>query len=134
MNAHIGVDAKRGLEHSFSTTSANEHGLNQITELMNGDETFVSADSGYRGAEKFEETKDKKLDCLIAEMSSKVWEWKKHPRINKKLINTEHIKATIRVKVEHPFRILKCQFCFRKAVYKGPSKDDKINRDLVLVS
>jgi len=61
---------------------------------------------------------------LIAEMPSKVREWKKHPRINKLPINTEYIKASIRAKVEHPFRILKCQFGFRKVVYKGLSKND----------
>lgn len=110
--------------HSFTTTSANEHDLNQITELMHGDEMFVSADSGYRGVEKREETKDKTLEWLIAEMPSKVREWKKHPRINKIPINTEYIKASIRAKVEHPFRILKCQFGFRKVVYKGLSKND----------
>ncbi|RNF46978.1 IS5/IS1182 family transposase, partial [Marinomonas hwangdonensis] len=59
-----------------------------------------------------------------AEMPSKVRESKKHPRINKKPINTEYIKASIRAKVEHPFRILKCQFGFRKVVYKGLSKND----------
>ncbi|MBU1293472.1 MAG: IS5/IS1182 family transposase, partial [Gammaproteobacteria bacterium] len=36
----------------------------------------------------------------------------------------EYIKASIRAKVEHPFRILKCQFGFRKVVYKGLSKND----------
>ncbi|BDX03938.1 hypothetical protein MACH16_26860 [Marinomonas pontica] len=118
------MDAKRGLVHSFTTTSANEHDLNQLPELMHGEESFVSADSGYRGVEKREENKDKKLDWLIAEMPSKVRELKKHPRINKLPIKTEYIKASIRAKVEHPFRILKCQFGFRKAVYKGLSKND----------
>jgi IS5 family transposase len=84
LKAHIGVDAKRGLVHSFTTTSANEHDLNQLPELMHGEESFVSADSGYRGVEKREETKGKKRDdWLIAEIPSKVRELRKHPRINK---------------------------------------------------
>ncbi len=122
LKTHIGVDATRGLVHSFTTTPANEHDLNQIHELVHGDETFVSADLGYRGVEKREETKDKKLDWLTAEIPSKGREWKKHPRINKKPINTEYIKASIRAKVEHLFRILKCQFGFRKVAYKRLSK------------
>jgi transposase, IS5 family len=106
LKAHIGVDAKRGLVHSFTTTPANDHDLNQIHDLIHGDESFVSADSGYRGVEKREETKRKKLDWLIAEMPSKIRAWKKRPRINKNPIRTEYLKASIRAKVEHPFRIL----------------------------
>lgn len=124
LKAHIGVDAKRGLVHSFTTTPANDHDLNQLAELLHGNESFVSADSGYRGVEKRSDTKDKKVDWLVAEMPSKIRAWKKHPRINKQLIRTEYLKASIRAKVEHPFRILKCQFGFRKAVYKGLSKND----------
>lgn len=125
LKAHIGVDAKRGLIHSFTTTSANDHDLNQLPELLHGNESFVSADSaGYRGVEKRIETKDKKVDWLVAEMPSKIRAWKKHPRINKQSLRREYLKASIRAKVEHPFRILKCQFGFRKAVYKGLSKND----------
>lgn len=64
------------------------------------------------------------LDWLIAGMPSKVREWKRYPSINKNLINTEYIKASIRAKVEHLFLILKCQFGFRKAVYKELSNND----------
>lgn len=43
----------------------------------------------------------------------------KHPRKNKTAINIESLKTSIRAKVEHPFRIIKCQFGFIKARYKG---------------
>ncbi len=36
----------------------------------------------------------------------------------------EYIEASIRAKVEHPFRIIKCQFGFRKAIYRGLAKND----------
>ena len=52
MKAHIGVDARTGLTHSLATTAANEHDLNQASNLLHGDEQFVFADAGYRGAEK----------------------------------------------------------------------------------
>ncbi|HEG1844362.1 TPA: hypothetical protein SCR71_004951, partial [Escherichia coli] len=42
-----------------------------------------------------------------------------HPRKNKTAINIEYMKASIRAKVEHPFRIIKRQFGFVKARYKG---------------
>jgi transposase, IS5 family len=73
--------------------------------------------------------KERKLKCvkgdwLIAEIPSKIRLLKKHSRINKQPIRTEYIKASIRAKVEHPFRIIKCQFSFRRAIYRGLAKND----------
>jgi len=39
-------------------------------------------------------------------------------------LKTEYLKASIRAKVEHPFRIIKCQFGFTKARYRGLMKND----------
>jgi IS5 family transposase len=36
----------------------------------------------------------------------------------------ETAKAHFRAKVEHPFRIIKCQFGFRKVSYRGIIKND----------
>ena len=36
----------------------------------------------------------------------------------------ECAKAHLRAKVEHPFRIIKCQFGFRKVFYRGIKKND----------
>ena len=124
LKAHIGVDARTGLTHSLTTTAANEHDLNQADKLLHGEETFVFADAGYRGIEKRENLQDKKIDWYIAERPGKVRVLKERPRINKVLINTEYLKASIRAKVEHPFRIIKCQFGFIKARYRGLMKND----------
>ena len=35
----------------------------------------------------------------------------------------ERIKASIRAKVEHSFRVIKCQFGHRKARYRGLAKN-----------
>ena len=124
MKAHIGVDAKSGLTHTLVTTAANEHDLNQMKNLLHGDEEFISGDAGYQGAEKREELKEKDVEWLITARPGKVRVLKKHPRKNKTAINIEYLKASIRAKVEHPFRIIKCQFGFIKARYKGLIKND----------
>ena len=124
MKAHIGVDARTGITHSFTTTAANEHDLNQASELLHGDEQFIFADAGYRGAEKRDELRDVTADWHIAERPGKVQALKKHPRKNKVPIQTEYLKASVRAKVEHPFRIIKCQFGFVKARYRGLLKND----------
>lgn len=123
MKAHIGVDARTGLTHSLETTAANEHDLNQAELLLHGDEKFVFADAGYRGIDKRDNLKGKAVDWYIAERPRKVRVLKKHPRINKVPINIEYMKASIRAKVEHPFRIIKCQFGFTKARYRGLMKN-----------
>jgi len=35
----------------------------------------------------------------------------------------ERVKAGIRAKVEHPFRVIKCQFGFTKVRYRGLAKN-----------
>ncbi|MDV0626435.1 transposase, partial [Klebsiella variicola subsp. variicola] len=107
MKAHIGVDAKSGLTHSLVTTAANEHDLNQLGNLLHGEEQFVSADAGYQGAPQREELAEVDVDWLIAGRPGKVKTLKQHPRKNKTAINIEYMKASIRARVEHPFRIIK---------------------------
>ena len=82
MKAHIGVDTCTGLTHSLTTTSANEHDLNQAGELLHGDEQFIFSDSGYRGAEQRPELQDVSAEWFIAEIPSRLKELKKHPRKN----------------------------------------------------
>ncbi|HED2901665.1 TPA: IS5 family transposase, partial [Citrobacter freundii] len=118
------VDAKSGLTHSLVTTAANEHDLNQPGNLLHGEEQFVSADAGYQVAPQREELAEVDVDWLIAERPGKVRTLKQHPRKNKTAINIEYMKASIRARVEHPFRIIKRQFGFVKARYKGLLKND----------
>ena len=120
MKAHIGVDAKSGLTHSLKTTAANEHDLNQVGNLLHGEEAFVFADAGYQGAENREELADVKAQWAIAMRPGRLKELKKHPHKNKAVIAFERLKSSIRAKVEHPFRIIKRQFGFVKARFKWP--------------
>ncbi|OLF56975.1 IS5 family transposase [Aeromonas veronii] len=126
MKAHIGVDAKSGLTHSLETTAANEHDLNQVGNLLHGEEAFVFADAGYQGAENREELADVKAQwaIAIAMRPGRLKELKKHPRKNKAVIAFERLKSSIRAKVEHPFRIIKRQFGFVKGRFKGLRKND----------
>ncbi len=124
MKAHIGVDARTGLTHTLTTTVANEHDLNQASKLLHGDEDFICADAGYRGAEERSELEDCQAEWFIAENPGKVKELRKHLRKNEEPLRLEYLKASLRAAVEHPFRIIKCQFDFVKACYKGLKKND----------
>jgi IS5 family transposase len=124
MKAHIGVDAATGLVHSMETTAANVHDLNQADKLLHGDEEVVFADAGYQGINKREEHEDREVDWFVAQRPGITRALKRHPEDNKNQIRLEKVKASIRAKVEHPFRVIKCQFGFTKARYRGLIKND----------
>ena len=126
MKAHIGVDADSGLVHTLTTTAANAHDVTQAAELLHGQEKDVFADSGYRGADKRSEVKEQHPDVhwSVAMMPSKRQELKDETSTSAVLAEIlEKLKAGIRAKVEHPFRVLKCQFGYRKVRYRGLAKN-----------
>jgi IS5 family transposase len=64
------------------------------------------------------------VDWLIAERPGKVRTLKQHPRKNKTAINIEYMKASIRAKVEHPFRIIKATVQLRESQIQGVAEND----------
>ena len=125
MKAHIGVDADSGLVHTVTTTPANAHDVTQAHALLHGQEEVVFADSGYRGVEKRQEIQDKHagVDWEIAMMPGKRKALDKTKASQALTDRIEKIKASIRAKVEHPFRVIKCQFGHRKTRYRGLGKN-----------
>ena len=125
MKAHIGVDAETGLVHTVTTTAANAHDVTQAHALLHGQEEVVFADSGYRGVEKRQEVQDMHadVDWQIAMMPGKRKALDKTRISNALTDQLEKLKAGIRAKVEHPFRVIKCQFGHRKTRYRGLAKN-----------
>jgi IS5 family transposase len=125
MKAHIGVDAESGLVHTVTTTAANAHDVTQAHALLHGQEEVVFADSGYRGVEKREEIQEQHpdVDWQIAMMPGKRKALDKTKPSHALRDKLEKLKASIRAKVEHPFRVIKCQFGHRKTRYRGLAKN-----------
>ena len=118
MKMHIGVDDRDGLIHSVETTAANVHDLNAADQLLHGEEQRVWGDAGYTGIHKRDEFKDRDVDWRIA----------LRPGTRSKLADQlqemlEEIKASVRAKVEHPFRTIKQQFGYGKVRYRGLAKN-----------
>ena len=82
----------------------------------------MPADAGYQERQRESWQVDVRLADRRASRQGKTL--KQHPRKNKTAINIEYMKASIRAEVEHPFRIIKRQFGFVKARYKGLLKND----------
>lgn len=125
MKAHIGVDAESGLVHTVTTTAANAHDITQAHALLHGEEEMVFADSGYRGVEKREEIQEQHpdVDWQIAMTPGKRKALNKNKPSHALRDKLEKLKASIRAKVEHPFRVIKCQFGHSKARYRGLAKN-----------
>lgn len=121
MKAHIGVDECTGQVHTVTTTAANAGDVTEIDKLLHGKEQAVYGDSGYRGAEKRVRAKRGRR-FYIAEQRSKV-KAITDAKLRKLAEQIEHMKASIRSKVEHPFRVVKRQFGYRKTRYRGLAKN-----------
>jgi transposase, IS5 family len=120
MKAHIGVDADSGLVHTVVTTPANEADVEVANELLHGKEASVHADAGYTGADK--RSKRRKLTWQIAAKRGRI---KTMPegRAKRALERREKAKASVRAKVEHPFRVIKRQFGLLKVRFRGLAKN-----------
>ena len=123
MKSHIGVDADSGLVHSVVGTAANVNDVTQAHKLVHGEETDVFADAGYQGVSKREETQDIDATWHIAMRPGKRRALDKTSPMGAMLDQLEKIKASIRAKVEHPFRVVKQQFGYTKVRYRGLAKN-----------
>ena len=121
MKAHIGVDADSGLVHTVIGTPAHVNDVTQGHGLLHGDEQVVFADAGYQGATKRPEATG--VDWHVAMRPGKRRALNKNSPWGSLLDKAEQMKASVRAKVEHPFRVIKCQFGFTKVRYKGLAKN-----------
>ena len=123
MKAHIGVDADSGLVHTVVGTAANVNDVTQASALVHGEETDVFADAGYQGVAKREEVQGIDANWHVAMRPGKRRALDKDSPMGAVLEKLEHVKARIRAKVEHPFRVIKRQFGHVKVRYRGLAKN-----------
>ena len=121
MKAHIGVDAQSGLVHTVAGTAANVYDLNMAGALLHGDEEAAFCDAGYQGVHKRPEAQGPTWHVAMR----RVLRRKLNPFIEPDFVaeRVEKMKAGIRAKVEHPFRVSKRQFGFTKVRYRGLAKN-----------
>ena len=122
MKAHIGVDAESGLVHTVKGTAGHVHDINEGNALLHGQERMVFADAGYRGIEKRPDTKAG-VRWHVAMRPGKRKALDKSNAADALLDAAEKLKAGVRAKVEHPFRVIKRQFGYVKVRYRGLKKN-----------
>ena len=113
MKAHIGVDAESGLVHTAGVTTGKVHDAKVMANLIREDDTAVYGDKGYAS--------DKRKHA--AEEAGVLWAVKEKAKPGRSLTKRQRARnrrfGKVRAKVEHVFRVLKCQFGYRKVRYRG---------------
>jgi len=117
MKAHIGVDDQSGLVHTVVGTTAKDSDMSQFTGLLHGKEERVSADRGYDYPQVHAHLQQHLTEDWVARKS------KPNQRLDAWTKGLNHAIAQLRAIGEHPFRILKRQFGYTKARYRGLNKN-----------
>ncbi len=132
MKAHIGADAESGLVHTVICTAANVNDVTQGNALLHGDEIEAFGDAGYQGITKRDDAAD--IDWHVAMRPGKRRALDLSRKSNAIVNEIERLKASIRAKVEHPFRVVKRQFGFTKVRYRGLAKNTAQLNTLFMLS
>lgn len=122
MKAHIGADAQSGLVHTVRGTSGHVSDIAEANTLLHGDESLAFGDAGYQGVQM---RPDANADVAwhVAMRPGKRRGLNKDNEADALLDKAEKLKAGVRAKVEHPFRVIKRQFGFVKVRYRGLKKN-----------
>jgi IS5 family transposase len=122
MKAHIGADADSGLVHTVRGTSGNVHDVVEGNALLHGQEQVAFGDAGYQGVDKRADAKPN-VKWHVAMRPGKRRALDKGTAADALIDQAEKLKAGIRAKVEHPFRVIKRQFGYVKVRYRGLKKN-----------
>lgn len=122
MKAHIGVDADSGLVHTVRGTSGHVGDITEGNSLLHGEEADAFGDAGYQGVAKRPDAKES-VTWHIAMKPGKRKMLSKDKESDVLVNALEKLKAGIRAKVEHPFRVVKRQFGYTKVRYRGLKKN-----------
>ena len=117
MKVHIGTDVNSNAIHSATVTAANVADITELPSLLREEDKVIFADAGY--------TSDSyKRGSRALGLSWKVNDKRK---VGKEMSSTQKKQnrknSQVRARVEHCFRVVKCQFGYKKARYKGLEKN-----------
>ena len=117
MKAHVGVDATSGLVHTAGVTTGSVHDAKVMHRLIREDDRAVYGDKGYASDARKRAT----------EKAGVTWAVKAKAQSGRELTARQRARnrrfGKVRAKVEHVFRVMKCQFGYRKVHYRGIAKN-----------
>lgn len=118
MKIHIGADVNSGAIHTVNVTPANDSDIGQLPSLLRADDQAIFGDAGYTSDTYKRGSRQLGLHWHV---NDKRKPKQKNLSASQKKRNRRN--SQVRARVEHLFRILKCQFGYRKVRYKGLAKN-----------
>jgi IS5 family transposase len=117
MKIHVGADVNSGAVHSVTVTPANTADIAELPNLLREDDQVIFGDAGYTSDDYKKGSRYLGLRWCVND--------KRKP--GKNLSSSQRKRnrqySSVRARVEHIFRIIKCQFGFRKTRYRGLEKN-----------
>ncbi len=117
MKIHVGADVDSGLAHTVLVTTANVVDITQLHNLLREDDQAVFGDAGYVNDHYKRAARRVGVYWGVAPKTRP----KSRLGATQKQRNREH--SAIRSRVEHLFRVIKCQFGYTKVRYKSLAKN-----------
>jgi IS5 family transposase len=117
MKIHVGADVNSGAVHSVTVTAANTADIVELPKLLREDDQVIFGDAGYTSDEYKKGSRHLGLSWFVND--------KRKPGRNLSSSQRKRNRqySSVRARVEHIFRIIKCQFGFRKTRYRGLEKN-----------
>ena len=113
MKAHVGTD-RRGLVHSLVTTDAAQADVNQICELLHGDETVLYGDSAYSA---------RWLAATCRSLGIKYRVNRRRRALSDYERRLNDSRSRHRARGEHAFHVVKPLWGFTNVRYRGLAKN-----------
>lgn len=114
---HVGVDAHSGLVHTAKMTKASRHDAALMDDLIREDDRAVFGDKGYASDKRKRAARAKGVLWAVKDKRKRGRDLSSSQR------NRNRKHGSVRAKVEHVFRIIKCQFGYRRVRYRGLAKN-----------
>ena len=117
MKIHVGADVNSGAVHSVTTTAANIADITELPNLIRDSDQVIFGDAGYM-------SNDYKRGARHLGIRWCVNDKRKPGRnLSSRQKKRNRQQSSIRARVEHVFRVMKCQFGFTKTRYRGLEKN-----------
>ncbi len=117
MKIHIGADVDSGAVHSVRTTAANIADITELPNLLREDDQVIFADAGYSSDTYRRGSRHMGIRWCVNDKRKIGHDLSSRQR------KRNRKQSSVRARVEHVFRVIKRQFGFQKARYRGLEKN-----------
>ena len=123
MKIHIGSDVNSNAIHSATVTPANVADIDELPNLLREEDEVVFADAGYTSDQYKRGSRELGMTWKVNDKRRPSHTKQKKINLSNKQKRNNRKNSRVRARVEHCFRIIKCQFAYRKSRYKGLEKN-----------